>query len=278
MRVWFITGVSMGLGRALADAVLASGDTVIGTLRKDVQCREFENKAPGRAIACQVDLSEVDCIPQAFSTALAKTGRVDILVNNAGYGLLGALEESGEQEDRRQMETNFFAPLALIKAALPGMRARRDGRIINVSSVAGFKSNPGLVIYSASKHALNGLSQGLAIELAPIGVRVTVVEPGGFRTEWSGASMARVEASIPDYAASAGKVRAALESYHGHQPGDPVRAAQAIVKLADMTDPPVFLVLGTDAIAQLEAQLNLRSELLDRHRPLSASTDFSAAN
>jgi NAD(P)-dependent dehydrogenase (short-subunit alcohol dehydrogenase family) len=274
MRVWFITGVSTGIGHALAEAVLATGDTVIGTLRKEAQCREFEARAPGRAIACQVDLGDATRIPPAFSAALARAGRIDVLVNNAGYGLLGALEESGEEEIRRQMETNFFAPLALIRCALPLMRAQRSGRIINISSVAGFRANAGLVIYGASKHALTGLSHGLAQELAPLGIHVTDVEPGGFRTEWAGPSMDRVADSIPDYAESAGKVRIALGSRHGQQSGDPVRAAQALITLAGLPDPPVFLVLGQDAASALRGQLKFRTEQLEKFESLSASTHF----
>lgn len=273
-RVWFITGVSTGIGRALAEAVLARGETVVGTLRQEAQCREFEELAPGRAIGCRIDLGDATRIPQAVESILAKTGRIDVLVNNAGYGLLGALEESGEQEIRRQMETNFFAPLGLIRAVLPQMRGRRSGRIINISSVAGFRAHPGLTVYAASKHALTGLSQGLAQELAPLGIHVTVVEPGGFRTEWAGPSMDRVAASLPDYDASAGTVRRALGARHGEQPGDPARAAQVLITVAGLEKPPVFLVLGPDALVHLREQLKFRAEQLKQWEHLSSSTDF----
>lgn len=273
-RVWFITGISTGIGRALAEAVLARGDMVIGTLRKATQIKEFEALAPGRAIACLLDLNDSARIPQAFEQAYIKAGKVDVVVNNAGYGLMGALEESNDQEIRRQMETNFFGTVNVIRAALPHLREQGGGRIINVSSTAGFHGNPGLSVYTASKHAVTGLSHALAQECAPLNIHVTVVEPSGFRTEWAGASMEWVEKSIPDYDKSIGQIRSGLSTRHGKQSGDPKRAAEAIITLSEMEAPPVYLVLGKPATEYLRRHLDKRREDLENHEALSLSAEF----
>src|SRR5271166_1033391 len=187
VRTWLITGVSSGLGRELALAALQRGDTVIGTLRRQAQCREFERLAPGRAHARVLAVRERAAITGIIEQAFRITGRIDVLVNNAGYGLFGALEEISDAEARQLMETNFFGLMAVIKAALPGLRSQGGGQIVNISSIAGVIGIAGCAVYCASKYAVEGLSESLAKEVAPFNIRVMIVEPGGFRTNFSGA-------------------------------------------------------------------------------------------
>lgn len=277
-RTWLISGVSSGFGQHLAQAALARGDVVVGTLRKPEQRAAFEALAPGRAHGLLLDVTNPEQIAagvaHAQSLAQATSGGIDVLVNNAGYGFVGAAEEASIEEVRRQFETNFFGLVQMTQAVLPLMRARRSGRILNLSSGAGLIASPGLTYYAASKFAVEGFSEALAAEVAPLGIRVTVLEPGGFRTQFSGGSFAQAQRRIEDYDATAGRMRAGFEQFNGRQPGDPAKAAQVILQLVDMPEPPLRLVLGSDMLPRVRAKLEGMVAELDRWQALSTSTEF----
>jgi NAD(P)-dependent dehydrogenase (short-subunit alcohol dehydrogenase family) len=264
-RIWFITGVSSGLGRSLAEAVAARGDIAVGTLRQDAQLAAYNTLAPGRTIAVKLDVNDHAQVTAAVAQVIRQFGRIDVLVNNAGYGLLGAVEEVSDAEARAQMETNFFGALAVTRTVLPQMRRQKSGHILQISSIAGFSATPGLGLYNASKYALEGFSEALAKETATLGIRVTLVEPGPFRTKWAGDSIKRAATAIPDYAATpAGITIDRIQTYgaKGTQPGDPDLAAQAMIKVVDSPSPPLRLALGAMAIAGVRAKLDaMRDEL-----------------
>jgi len=255
-RRWLITGVSSGLGLALAEAVLARGDRVIGTVRNERAQKEFGLLSPGKSYAVKLDLADTRAIPQLVADIEHNHGPIDILVNNAGYGYIGAVEETSIEDMRAQFEVNVFGTVAMIQAVLPSMRARRNGHIINISSVSGRVAWSGLGIYSGCKFALTGISETLAQEVTPLGIKVTIVEPGGLRTDWSGRSMARASHEIADYTETSGKSRCILEEHRGHQPGDPHKAADAIIRIADLDAPPLHLLLGTDALKYARQKLD----------------------
>ncbi|MFJ4640623.1 SDR family oxidoreductase [Streptomyces hygroscopicus] len=273
-RVWLITGASGGLGRALVAEVLGAGERVVAVSRDDEPLRPLAADHPGRLLTSSVDITDADPLRQALDGAIARFGRLDVVVNNAGYALAGPLEELDDAELRAQFEVNFFAAVNVLRAALPHLRAAKAGRVLQISSLAGQIGAPGMSAYTASKHALEGLSVSVAAELAPLGIRTTIVEPGaartGFRANW--ASRLPTGGAIPDYlpvhealARSAGAA--------GGQVGDPVRMAQALVALADMPNPPLRLPLGSDALAGIENTRSDQLAELRRYAPLSASTD-----
>jgi NAD(P)-dependent dehydrogenase (short-subunit alcohol dehydrogenase family) len=271
--VWLITGVSSGLGRSLAEAALARGDSVIGTVRQPGKAEAFEALAPGRSKACLVDLADGARVAPAISAALENAGGVDVVVNNAGYGLAGAVEEVSEAEARHQMETNFFGLVAVTQAALPFLRGRGGGHVVNISSLAGFQGILGMALYSASKFAVEGFSEALAAEAGHLGIRVTIVEPGAFRTNWSSnAAIVRSKRVIDAYAASAGRVRAGLTKLDGRQSGDPAKAAQAILSVVDAPNPPLRLPLGADAVAALGQKLASMTKELEQWRAVAEAT------
>ena len=275
-RIWLITGVSSGFGQELARAILARGDTVVGTLRRKEQAAAFEALAPGRAHARLLDVTDSAAIPPLVAAVERDIGPVDVLVNNAGYGLGGAVEELDDGECRHVMETNFFGTLNLIKAVLPSMRKRRSGHIINFSSMAGIVGFPGFGLYNASKFAVSGLTEALAGELAPFGIRATVVEPGGFRTNFAGGSLAIARNPMPEYAeTAAARPRVMKEHYHGTQRGDPAKAAAAVIAIVDAANPPVHLLLGPDAVAAARGKLDRFGAEITAWETLSNSTDFS---
>jgi NAD(P)-dependent dehydrogenase (short-subunit alcohol dehydrogenase family) len=274
-RTWLITGVSSGIGRALAEAVLARGESVIGTLRKPAQLPEFEALAPGRAVAQLLDVTDSARLPARIAQAIETAGGIDVLVNNAGYGLSGAAEEVSEPEIRHQMETNFFGLVAVTRAALPFMRAQKRGHIVNISSVAGYRGIVGMSIYSASKFAVEGFSEGLAAETAHLGIKVTIVEPGAFRTRWaSDSAIVRSAQVIDEYAPTAGMVRAGLAKMHGHQENDPAKGALAILAAVDSPNPPLRLPLGADSVNYLRDKLAGMTEELGAWESVSVSTRF----
>jgi NAD(P)-dependent dehydrogenase (short-subunit alcohol dehydrogenase family) len=273
-RTWLITGISSGFGKAIAEAALAAGDCVIGTARKAQVLEAFAALAPGRSHALQLDVTDPAAVTATVERALSITGRIDVLVNNAGYALVGALEEAGEAQFHRQMETNLFGAWRMAKAVLPQMRRQGAGRIFNITSVAGMIASPGLGCYAASKFALEGLSEALAAEVAPLGIRVSIIEPGAFRTEFAGDSSAYSEPRIADYDATAGRMRAMLSQYHHQQPGDPARLAQVLLQLVDMPEPPLRLVLGSDVLPRVRQKLDHLKSELGRWEALTLSTDF----
>lgn len=256
-RVWLITGVSSGFGRELARAALARGEIVAGTLRRAEQLEEFRALAPGRAHAYQLDLTDRADTELLVEQVTREAGEIDVLVNNAGYGLFGAVEEVSDAEARRVMETNFFGLLDLTRAVLPQMRRRRSGRVVNFSSVAGFMGLPGCGLYCASKFAVEGLSESLALEVAAFGIKVMLVEPGGFRTNFAGGSKVFASRVVTDYAGSpAAMTRERMNQYSGHEPGDPAKAAAAVIRAVDSPDTPLRLVLGGDALDRARAKLS----------------------
>ena len=247
MQTWFITGSSTGLGHALAAAVLASGRQAVVTARSTAAVQDLADRYPERALALPVDVTDPGQVAAAVAAAEARFGGIDVLVNNAGYGYRGAVEEGDEREVAELFATNVFGPIAMMKAVLPGMRARRRGAILNISSIGAQICPPGSGYYAATKAALEGLSGSLAKEVQPLGISVTVVEPGAFRTDFAGRSLHQAQAQIEDYAQTTAARRKENDRTHGTQPGDPAKAAAAMMAAVDAEDPPRFLLLGEDA-------------------------------
>jgi NAD(P)-dependent dehydrogenase (short-subunit alcohol dehydrogenase family) len=275
-RSFLVTGVSSGLGRAFAAGALAAGHRVVGTVRRPDDAESFAALAPGRSHALLLDVTDYAAAPRAVAAAEAAAGPIDVLVNNAGYGHEGVLEESSIDDLQRQFAANVFGPVAMIQAVLPGMRARRRGHIVNVTSMGGFITMPGIAFYCGSKFALEGISESLGKELAGLGIHVTTLAPGQFRTDWAGRSMDRTPRSIADYDTVMDPIRAARQAKSGNQPGDPAKAAEALLALVASDNPPTRLFLGADALGLVEQKLDaMRSELTD-WEALSRSTGFSA--
>ncbi len=275
-KTFLITGVSSGLGRAFAEGALAAGHRVIGTVRKADDADAFAALAPGRAHPLVLDVTNFAAVPAAVAEAERQVGVIDVLVNNAGYGHEGVLEESSMEDLQRQFAANVFGPVAMVKAVLPGMRERRRGHIINVTSMGGFITMPGITYYCGSKFALEGISEALGKEVAAFGIRVTALAPGQFRTDWAGRSMHRTPRTIADYDAVMNPIRAARQAKSGHQPGDPAKAAQALLALVAAEAPPVRLFLGDDALGLVEQKLATMKTELDAWDTLSRSTSFGS--
>jgi NAD(P)-dependent dehydrogenase (short-subunit alcohol dehydrogenase family) len=274
MSTWFITGCSTGLGRALAATVLDRGDNAVVTARDVAAVRDLADAHPGTALALPLDVTDAAQVASAAQAAEERFGAIDVLVNNAGYGYRAAVEE-GDADIQQLFATNFFGAVALIKAVLPGMRARRSGAIVNISSI-GAQANPeGSGYYSATKAALEGISGSLRKELAPLGISVTVVEPGRFRTDFAGRSLNQSSTVIDDYAGTAGKRRKENDTVHGTQKGDPARAAQALITAVESSEPPAFLLLGQDALGTYRRTADERRAEVEAWEKLSASTDFA---
>jgi NAD(P)-dependent dehydrogenase (short-subunit alcohol dehydrogenase family) len=276
-KTFLITGASSGFGRAIARAAVAAGHRVVGTVRREADREAFGALDPERAEAVLLDVTDFDAIDEVVSGIQARRGPIDVLVNSAGYGHEGVLEESPLEEMRRQLDANLFGAVAMIKAVLPSMRERRAGRIINITSMAGWVGLPGIAYYTASKYALEGVSEVLAREVAPFGVKVTALAPGSFRTDWAGRSMIRSERRIADYDALFDPIRKARTEKSGRQNGDPDRLAQVALDLVAMEDPPVHLLLGSDALALAEPALNGRLEQIRAWEPVTRSTDYERA-
>lgn len=272
-KTLLITGVSSGFGRALAREALAAGHKVIGTVRSDEARREFESLSANAAWGRVLDVTDFVGIDGAVSAIEAEVGPIDILVNNAGYGHEGIMEESPLSEMRRQFDVNVFGAVAMMKAVLPHMRARRRGHILNITSMGGYITMPGIAYYCGSKFALEGISEALGKEVAPFGIAVTAVAPGSFRTDWAGRSMARTPRSIADYDETFNPVRRAREEKSGKQPGDPVRAARAMLTAIAADHPPAHLLLGSDALGLVRAKLSALNEEFNAWEALTASTD-----
>ncbi|MES2057984.1 MAG: oxidoreductase [Pseudomonadota bacterium] len=273
---FLITGVSSGLGRAFAQGALAAGHRVIGTVRRPGDADSFAALAPDRAHPLVLDVTDFDAIPAAVAAAERRAGPIDVLVNNAGYGHEGVLEESSMDDLQRQFAANVFGPVAMVKAVLPGMRERRRGHIVNVTSMGGFITMPGISFYCGSKFALEGISDALGKEVAAFGIRVTALAPGQFRTDWAGRSMARTPRSIADYDAVMDPIRAGRQAKSGNQPGDPAKAAQALLAVVAADNPPVRLFLGDDALELVDRKLDgMRAEIA-AWEALSRATGFAA--
>jgi NAD(P)-dependent dehydrogenase (short-subunit alcohol dehydrogenase family) len=268
-----ITGVSSGFGRALAQQALADGHHVVGTVRNMQAAEAFAAMCPARAHARILDVTQFDAIDGVVADIEANVGAVDVLVNNAGYGHEGILEESPLSDMRRQFDVNVFGPVAMMKAVLPFMRARRRGHIVNITSMGGYITMPGIAYYCGSKFALEGISDTLAREVQPFGIAVTAIAPGSFRTDWAGRSMQRTARSIADYDALFDPVRKAREEKSGRQPGDPAKAARAILAVIEADAPPTHLLLGSDALQLVRGKLADLGRDLDAWEEVSVSTD-----
>lgn len=273
-RVWMITGAARGIGARIAEAALARGEAVVATSR-DAASVQKRFPAGDALLVLPLDVTDETQAAAAVQAALARFGRIDVLVNNAGYGLLGAVEEATGDEVRRLYETNVFGLLNVTRAVLPSMRERRSGHVINISSLGGYQSGAGFGVYCSTKFAVEGLSEALHGELAPLGIHVTVVEPGYFRTDFLDSNSLSVSPRIlDDYAASAGQVRAAATRINHNQAGDPLRLAQAMLALVDSATPPLRLPMGTDTLKVIaDKHAFVEAELKD-WKALAASTDF----
>ena len=276
MSTWLITGCSSGLGRALADAVIGAGHNAVVTARNVTSVADLSETAPERVLAVALDVTKPEQVASAVQQAEQRFGGVDVLVNNAGYGYRSAVEEGDDADIRTLFETHFFGAVAMIKAVLPGMRGRRSGAIVNISSIGAQLAAVGSGYYAAAKAAIEGLSGALRGELAPLGISVTVVEPGAFRTDFAGRSLAQSATVIDDYAATAGQRRKAHDTMHGNQPGDPAKAGAAIMAAVESAEPPAFLLLGTDALALYRYVADGRATEIANWEQLTTSTDFDS--
>ena len=275
--VWFITGCSTGFGHELVKLVLARGFRAVVTARDKARVAALAKSGGERALALDLDVADQAQIAAAARAAEKQFGQVDVLVNNAGYGYQAPIEEGEETEIRAQFEANVFGLFAMTRALLPGMRQRRKGHIINITSVAGFIGYPGSGYYAASKHAVEGFSDSLAAEVQPLGIKVTCVAPGPFRTDWAGRSLKQTKSKIADYAETAAARMARTAGYSGQQPGDPARAAEAMVKITESAAPPRHLVLGAFGIEAVTTALKDALAEIEAWRETSLATDFPKA-
>lgn len=274
--VWFITGCSTGLGLELAKLVLGRGLRAVVTARDKARVADLTKGAEDRALALSLDVTDDAAVEAAVAAAQERFGAIDVLVNNAGYGYQAAVEEGEDAEIRAQFEANVFGLFSLTRAVLPGMRARRRGHIINITSVAGFIGFPGSGYYSASKHAVEGWSDALAAEAGPLGIKVTCVEPGPFRTDWAGRSLKQTPNRIAEYADTAGARMRFTSEKSGSQPGDPVRAGEAMIALTEHANPPRHLVLGAFGVDAVEKKLKATLAELETWKKVSLAADFPA--
>jgi NAD(P)-dependent dehydrogenase (short-subunit alcohol dehydrogenase family) len=273
-RRWLITGASSGFGRLMAEYLASIGAKVVATARNVEKLQELMIRYPGQVVTLELDVTKQHSIDKAVADAIAHVGHIDVLVNNAGYGVAGAVEEVSESEYMPMFETNLFGLINLTKALLPQFRERRSGTIVNFSSIGGLIGSPGWGYYNATKFAVEGLSEALAAELAPLGVQVMVVEPGPFRTDFLGRSGVEAKQHILDYEPTAGKTREYFRSQAGKQPGDPQRAVEAVVAAVSDPNPPKHLLLGRSAVTRFRKRLEEWNEELDRWQATSEGADF----
>jgi NAD(P)-dependent dehydrogenase (short-subunit alcohol dehydrogenase family) len=274
MKTWFITGVSSGFGRALAETLVSRGERVVGTLRNEDQRTQFAALSPGKSLGYLLDVRDHDAVRRVVAQIEEEVGAIDVLVNNAGYGYEGSVEEATPGAIRAQFDVNLFGAVSVLQAVLPFMRSRRTGHILNVTSMGGLMTFPGVGVYNASKFALEGINEALASEVRQFGIKVTAIEPGAFRTDWAGRSMTRASRTISDYASLLEPISASRAARSGKQPGDPARAALAIIKVVESEHPPVHLLLGTDAVKFVREKIATLTKEIDDWESLSASTDF----
>ena len=275
-KIWFITGSSRGLGRSLTEAVLANGDQVAATARNPEQLKDLVERYPGQIYPVKLEVTQYEQVGKAVAGTIAHFGRIDVLVNNAGFGIVGAAEAFTEDQVRSQLETNLYAPIEITRAVLPYMRKQRSGRILQISSVGGRVGNAGLTMYQAAKFGLGGFTEALAKEVAPLGIFVTSVEPGGFRTEWAGASMTFAP-HVEGYETTVDKRSDFLKSGNFIPVGDPDKAAKVMIDLVQHPAPPVHLVLGSEAAGILKQADADRKAEFEKWMPVSLSTDHAEA-
>jgi NAD(P)-dependent dehydrogenase (short-subunit alcohol dehydrogenase family) len=276
MPTWLITGCSTGLGRALAQAVIGAGYEAVVTARNADRVADLAEGNADSVLALPLDVTDPAQITNVVRQAEEKFRGIDVLVNNAGYGYRAAIEEGDDADIRTLFETQLFGPIAMIKAVLPGMRARRSGAIVNISTIGVQIMPVGSGYYAASKAALEAMSGALYNELKPLGISVTVIEPGAFRTDFAGRSLTQSRTIIDDYADTAGKRRKEHDTAHGTQPGDPAKAAEAIIAAVESDEPPAFLLLGTDALSTYRRLAAARLDTISTWEHLTTSTDINA--
>ncbi len=273
-RIWFITGISSGLGKALAEAVIEKDEYVIGTFRKQDQVDAFNTLYQNKAEAVLLDVTDFYQMEKVVESVLAKHGRIDILVNNAGVGFIGAIEEASLSEFRNVFEANFYGVLRLSQLVLPSMRKQKSGHIVQISSHGGIKAFAGFGIYNASKFALEGFSEALAQEVEPLGIKVSIIQPGPFRTEFADSGLGEAKEVIDDYAETSGKFRGILKGVHGKQEGDPEKAANAIINHVNSENPTLRLPLGTIPLKTIQMKIDSVQHDLDANREVAKSVVF----
>lgn len=273
-KVWIITGCSTGFGRALAKEVLAKGYNVSVCARNTADIQDLVESYPNTALAVKLDVTDAFQISEAVNITIHKWGQIDVLVNNAGIGYFAAVEESEEAEVRRMFEINVFGLAKMTQEVLPHMRKRRTGHILNIASIGGLRSFPGVGFYNATKYAVDGLSESLSKELAPLGIKVTIIAPSGFRTDWAGRSAKDSPIKIDDYAETAWKNQGTIRGYSGNQPGDPVRAALAMITITEVDNPPLRLLLGAAALKGARIKLEELKHDFDTWAATSEGADF----
>jgi len=273
-KVWFITGCSTGFGRELAKEALQAGNKVVVTARKPEDVKDLVEEYTETAIAVELDVTKPADIKSSVQQAMEKFGQIDVLVNNAGIGYFGAIEESDEEEVRRMFEINFFGLANMTKEVLPIMRKQKSGHIVNVASIGGLVAFPAVGFYNATKFAVDGFSESLAKETAPLGIKVTVIAPSGFRTDWAGRSANNAKTVIEDYATTAGQNKDNIRNYSGNQPGDPIRAAKAILKAVDSENPPLRLLLGEAALKGARNKIEILKKDFDTWEETTVGADF----
>jgi NAD(P)-dependent dehydrogenase (short-subunit alcohol dehydrogenase family) len=275
-KVWLITGCSTGLGHALADRVLETGATVAATARKLETLDSLKAKYPDTCLPLLLDVTDGRQCAEVVQAVVTANGRLDVLVNNAGYGVIGPLEESTDEQLQRNFTTIVFGAVQLMRAALPTFRAQRSGRIINISAAAAIANYAGFSIYGGAKYALEGISEALAAEVKPLGIKVSLVQPGPFRTDFISRSMEKTASTIGDYAGSVGKFAAFLQKMEGQQPGDPAKAAAAILRLSEMENPPLRVALGKYAMEKVERVLKARQREWEAAKEFHFDTEYDA--
>jgi NAD(P)-dependent dehydrogenase (short-subunit alcohol dehydrogenase family) len=274
---WLITGCSTGIGREIASAALAKGHRVAVTARDTTDVADLVEAHPDLAISVALDVTDREQVAAAVAATEQVFGAIDVLVNNAGYGYMAALEEGEDHEVRRLFDTNYFGVVDMIKAVLPGMRARRRGHIINMSSMTGLVTNPPNIYYSSTKYALEALTEGLAKEVAPLGIRVSAIEPGAFRTDWATRSMKETATPIDDYADTVGTRKQLIKLAGDKLPGDPRKIADAVLMLSELEDPPLHLLLGRDVLAGFRQKLAELSASIDEWESVTKDVNFPDA-
>ena len=274
LKTFLITGVNSGFGKAFAAAALAQGHTVLGTVRSESNKEAFERSAPGRSDAVVLDVTDFDAIERSVPQLLAEHGPIDVLVNNAGNGYLAAIEEGEDDQVRKLFDVNYFGVVDMIKAVLPGMRARGSGHIVNISSMTGLVANPPNGYYSSTKFALEALTEALAQEVKPFGIKVTAIEPGAFRTDWAARSMWESATPIGDYDDTVGSRKTMIKEFANHLPGDPRKAADAVLMVTGLDDPPLRLLLGRDVLKAVRDKLAAFSASIDEWAPVTKDVEF----
>ncbi|MBD1848419.1 SDR family NAD(P)-dependent oxidoreductase [Cyanobacteria bacterium FACHB-502] len=273
-KVWLITGSSTGLGHALAQAVLERGYYLVATARQPEQLKELSDRYPDRVMTIALDVTNAQSIQQAVEAALNAYNRIDVLVNNAGYGTVGAIEEVTDDDIRRQFDTNLFGAINVTRAILPTLREQRSGHILNISSANGISAFAGVGIYSATKFALEAISEALAQEVKPLGIKVTIIEPGSSRTNFSSRALSTLSHQINDYAQTSGKIVQRFQERDGKQPNDPAKAAAAMIRVVESDNPPLRLALGEDSVSLITQKLESMKAELEAWKDVSMNTAF----